>query len=91
MPTVIQLSEAKRKLLQSYLQGDSAQHRVASSPITPIASLEATPLAISQEQLFLRETSRPNIPPLYNECVQLRMAGQLSVVALERSLADIIR
>jgi len=91
VPTVIQLSEAKRKLLQSYLQGDSAQPRVASSPITPIASLEATPLAISQEQLFLRETSRPNIPPLYNECVQLRMAGQLSVVALERSLADIIR
>lgn len=91
LPAVIQLSEAKRKLLQNYLEGKPAQPGVASSPIIPSASKEATPLAICQEQLFLRETSRPVIPPLYNECIQLRMAGTLNVLALEQSLAEIIR
>src|SRR5205823_632804 len=63
-----------------------------SSPIIPSAfSQEPTLLAISQEQLFLRETSRPDIPPLYNECIQLRIAGPLDVLALERSFEDIIR
>jgi hypothetical protein len=91
MAAVTALSEAKLTLLRSYLGAATAQPRVAPSTIAPTASPEPAPLTISQEQLVLRETSRPDIPPLYNECIRLRMLGALNVPALERSLSDVIR
>jgi condensation domain-containing protein len=91
VPAVTQLSEAKRKLLESYLHGGAVQAVAARSPITPRTSQQPAPLSLSQEQLFLRETRRPGIPPLYNECIQLRMTGPIQISLLERSLAEIIR
>jgi len=85
------LSEAKRKLLQSYLHGGRAPTFPAPRLITPRCSDEPAPLSLSQEQLLLRETSMPGIPPLYNECITLRMSGPLDVPVLERSLTEIIR
>jgi hypothetical protein len=91
MAGVAALSEAKRNLLQSYLGAGSAQHRVAPSLITASSSSGPAPLTISQEQLIRREISRPDAPPLYNECIQLRMLGTLNVPALEKSFVDILR
>ena len=91
MAGVAALSEAKRNLLQSYLGAGSAQHRVAPSVITASSSSDPAPLTISQEQLIRREMSRPDVPPLYNECIQLRMLGPLNVPALEKSFVDILR
>lgn len=91
MSAITALSEAKRNLLQSYLDAGSSQPRVAAAAILARASNEPAPLTISQEQLVLRETSRPNVPPLYNECIQLRMLGSLDISALRKSLTDIIR
>src|SRR5690348_2926798 len=91
MAGVAALSEAKRNLLQNYLGAGSAQHRVAPSLITASSSSEPAPLTISQEQLIGREMSRQDAPPLYNECIQLRMLGPLSVPALEKSFVDISR
>jgi len=91
MAGVAALSEAKRNLLQSYLGAGSAQHRVAPSLITASSSSEPAPLTISQEHLIRREMSRPDVPPLYNECIQLRMPGSLNVPALEKSFTDILR
>jgi hypothetical protein len=34
--------------------------------------------------------NRPGIPPLYNECIALRMRGSLNITALEQSFAKII-
>ncbi len=50
-----------------------------------------TALTLAQEQLYLRELQVPEIPPLYNECVTLRMAGPLDVHALELAFNEIIR
>src|SRR2546427_12209196 len=85
------LSEAKRKLLQSYLHGGRAPTFPAPRLITPRCSDEPAPLSLSQEQLLLRERSMPGIPPLYNECITLRMSGPLDVCVLKRSLTEIIR
>ncbi len=85
------LSEAKRKLLQSYLRGGRAPTFPAPRLITPRCSDEPAPLSLSQEQLLLRERSMPGIPPLYNECITLRISGPLDVPVLERSLTEIIR
>jgi cytochrome P450 len=85
------LSETKRKLLQRYLSGDVSQTVASPHPITPRPSGEPALLSLSQEQLLLREGSVPNVPPLYNECITLRMEGSLEVPLLNRSLAEIIR
>src|SRR6185437_11427761 len=49
------------------------------------------PLTLSQEQLVRREISTPNVPLLYNECIQLRMRGPLDLPALQKSFGDIVR
>jgi hypothetical protein len=82
-------SEAKRKLLEAHLRQSSAP-LWAEQVITPRPRGAAVPLSLSQEQLFLRETGTPGIPPLYNECITLRMIGRLDVPALEQSLKSII-
>lgn len=91
MVTGSMLSEAKRKLLHSYLHGDRTPTFPGGWGISPRRSDEPAPLSLSQEQLLLRESSSPDIPPLYNECITLRMSGPLDVRALERSFAEIIR
>jgi hypothetical protein len=90
MISVTSLSETKRRLLHSYLHGGAARNVARDHLISPTGSRKDVPLSLSQEQLFLRETSRADIPPLYNECIKLRMLGPLDVPALERSLAEII-
>jgi hypothetical protein len=88
------LSEAKRKLLQRYLQSSAA----SVPPITafPARSAVQTPgepatLSYAQEHMWRREISRPGIPLLYNECIVLRMPGQLDIRAFERSFLEIVR
>lgn len=85
------LSEAKRKLLESYVHGERTRRSLAAPQISPRRGDEPAPLSLSQEQLLLREKSMPDIPPLYNECITLRISGPLDVRVLERSLTEIIR
>jgi len=77
MAGVAALSKAKRSLLQSYLDARATQPRVGPTIVAASSSSEPAPLTISQEQLIRRELSRPDVPPLYNECIQLRMMGPL--------------
>ena len=90
VPAARTLTDVKRKLLQSYLN--------LGTPLSPSPlsiggepGNEPAPLSLSQEQLLLREINNPEIPPLYNECIKLRMRGRLNVTALERSFGEIIR
>ena len=85
------LSEAKRKLLETYVRGNKTPGLPPLEAITSRHSDEPAPLSLSQEQLLLREKSSPDIPPLYNECITLRMSGPLDVHILERSFSEIIR
>jgi hypothetical protein len=91
MKDVREISDAKRRLLQKYLSGDAALAAGARTAIGPRPPGEQAPLSLSQEQLWLREKGTPGIPPLYNECIVVRMAGSIDVVLLERCLTEIIR
>jgi len=94
MSDTVLTEERRRQLLESYLRASakfSGGNRISRRPEGALA-----PLSIAQEELWRREVSTPgipplDIPPLYNECVTLRMMGSLDTFALERSLAEIIR
>jgi hypothetical protein len=82
------LSDTKRALLDRYLRGTGSlgAKQIGRRPPGSIA-----PLSAAQEELYRRELRVPAIPPLYNECVNLRMLGPLDVVALERAFNEIIK
>src|SRR5689334_18554742 len=90
IPAATGLTDVKRRLLQSYINGGTSLPPSALSIMAEPCSQPA-PLSLSQEQLLLREINNPGIPPLYNECIDVRMRGHLDVGALERSFAEIIR
>ena len=90
-PDVASLSQAKRRLLEKYLHEGAVPTAASMEVINPRPSGEPAPLSFSQEQLWLRERSTHGIPPLYNECITLRMAGPLDIPVLERSFAEILR
>jgi len=90
-PDIASLSEAKRRLLEKYLHEGTVPTAASTEVINPRPSGEPAPLSFSQEQLWLRERSTHGIPPLYNECITLRMAGALDIPVLERSFAEILR
>jgi hypothetical protein len=82
------LSDTKRALLDRYLRGTGS---LGAKTIGRRPSGSIAPLSAAQEELYRRELRVPTIPPLYNECVNLRMLGPLDVVALERAFNEIIK
>ena len=82
------LSDAKRALLDRYLRGVGSRGNVE---IRRRSLGSAAPLSVVQEQLYRRELQVPHIPPLYNECVNLRMLGPLDVIALEAAFNEVIK
>jgi hypothetical protein len=89
MPVTDQLSDAKRNLLGKYLAGNAAFPRACTILRRHEGAL--APLSLSQEELWRREQQAPGIPPLYNECVAVRMRGPLEIPVLERALTEIIQ
>ena len=85
------LSDAKRKLLESYRRGWVGATASLLAPIAPRPLDEPTLVSLSQEQLLLREQRNQESPALYNECIRLRMSGLLDVVALQKSIREMIR
>src|ERR1700676_4448285 len=87
MQGLSQLSDAKRVLFDRYSKG-----RVSSGPkIGRRPQGVPAPLSLGQEQLYFRELEFAGNPPLYNECVTVRMLGPLDPDVLERSFNEIIR
>src|SRR5258706_1963815 len=87
MQGLSQLSDAKRILFDRYARG-----RVSSAPKIGRRPQESpAPLSLVQEQLFSRDLELAGDPPLYNECVTIRMLGPLDPDVLERSFNEIIR
>src|ERR1700685_3748154 len=81
------VSDAKRILFDRYSQG-----RGSSEPaIGRLAPGSPNPLSLVQEQLYYREIALGASPPLYNECINIRMLGPLDSNVLERSFNEIIR
>jgi surfactin family lipopeptide synthetase A len=90
MPDAVNLSEAKRNLLQKYLRGELGQV-VGVPAITRRVRGTAPPLSLAQQQVWLRSQMTAGMPPLYNESITLYRTGPLDVAALQRSLAEMIR
>jgi hypothetical protein len=87
MQGLSQLSDAKRVLFDRYSKG-----RVSSGPkIGRRPQGVPAPLSLVQEQLYFRDLEFAGNPPLYNECVTVRMLGPLDSDVLERSFNEIIR
>jgi surfactin family lipopeptide synthetase A len=87
MQELSQLSDAKRVLFGRYSRG-----RVSSGPkIGRRPQGIPAPLSLVQEQLYFRDLEFAGNPPLYNECVTVRMLGPLDSDVLERSFNEIIR
>jgi len=87
MQGLSQLSDAKRILFDRLSQG-----RVSYEPkIGRRPQGSPAPLSLVQEQLYFRELEFAGNPPLYNECVTVRMLGPLDPDVLERSFNEIIR
>ncbi len=89
MPETVELSDAKRKLLTKYLSGKT-EFNNAVPRIPRRAPGEPIPLSFEQEQVWLHAQMAPDVP-LYNEAVTIHHTGPLDVVALERSLNEILR
>jgi hypothetical protein len=88
MEDTTSLSNRKRALVEKYVRGMGLP---GSETIRRRVSGNVVPLSVSQEELFRRGLRVPGIPPLYNECITVRMKGALDVVALERSFNEIIK
>jgi hypothetical protein len=90
-PNAAELSDAKRDLLVKLLRGELKRSSPGAGAIARRSGAGPAPLTVSQETLWLRELEVPGIPPLYNECVTLRMIGPLDADALERSFNEVVR
>ncbi len=91
MANIALLSDTKRRLLERYLRESARTTAAPVLAITPRPPDALAPVSLSQEQLLLRERRIQGKPPLYNECIRFRMEGPLDILALERSLSEIIQ
>ncbi len=89
MSLVGPLSETKRKLLDSLLRQKVAKPAEAAAIPKRLLS-EPVPLALSQEQLLIREQHAGGIP-LYNESITLKFKCRIDPAVLRCSMADVVR
>ena len=82
-------SDAKRKLLEKYLQGEFGL-RPEAQRIGARPPGERIPLSHAQEQVWVHAQLAPELP-LYNEPVTIHYSGRLDVSALQRSFNEILR
>lgn len=84
------MSDAKRALLQKYLQGDLSYSSPESRVIERRSPENPTLPSFGQEQLWLHAQLATDFH-LYNEPVTVRRTGPLDVAVLKKSLTEIIR
>src|SRR5712691_2809194 len=91
MSNTMELSEAKRALLEKYLRGElpPATKPVDTIPQRPQGDT-APPLSFGQQQMWLLTQLIPDIP-VYNEGVTIHLPSPLDVAALEQSLNEVVR
>src|ERR1700674_358354 len=85
-----QLSDAKRDLLQRYLQQGNVPASGSSSVIPGRKHKGPAPLSLAQEQIW-RNAQRSGVPPFYNESITIYRKGPLDVALFERCLVEILR
>ncbi|HTZ73409.1 MAG TPA: condensation domain-containing protein [Candidatus Aquilonibacter sp.] len=89
MSSIASLSAAKRKLLESFIRQKIAKP-VEAGAIPRRQSTQPAPLALSQEQILIRERNAPEIP-LYNESITLKFTRPMDPRMLQWSMVEIVR
>lgn len=86
-----QLSETKRRLLDSLLNCEKPVGRVGSGPITRRNHPAPVPLSVAQEEIWRRDLDGVSQLPFFNESITIHRRGALNTGALQRSLTEIVR
>lgn len=89
-PSLSDMSDAKRALLEKYLRGDLS-HSAPEAQVIPRRDPAKPALpSLGQEQLWIHAQLTGELP-IYNEPVTVRRRGPLDLQALKQSLTEIIR
>ncbi|WP_082348916.1 condensation domain-containing protein [Planktothricoides sp. SR001] len=86
---IAKLSPAKRKLLEQRLQ-QKVKEANRQLTIPPRENPHSAPLSYAQERMWLLDKLEPG-NPAYNRPLNIRLTGSLNVVALEKSINEIVR
>jgi amino acid adenylation domain-containing protein len=89
MSEPVEMSEAKRLLLQKMLAGNPARG-AAVAPVTPRAPGTAAPLSPDQVNVWVHAAMAPDAP-LYNESITVHRRGSFDLVLLEQSFNEVLR
>ncbi|MBW4629689.1 MAG: amino acid adenylation domain-containing protein [Brasilonema octagenarum HA4186-MV1] len=91
MTAAIQQELLKRKTeILAFLKEAQTATQSTSFPLIPVYRDGELPLSFAQQRMwFLHQLDKES--PFYNESLQLRINGKLSVTALEQSINEIIR
>ena len=89
-PDAAQLSEAKRRLLDTYLSKSNWSSSVKARLIEPRPSGELAPLSHAQLAIWLHGQMAEDIP-FYNETMTIYRHGPLDVDTIQRCFAEIVR
>lgn len=84
------LSDAKRKLLESYLQGQGIHSLAPAFAVKRRPAGIQAPLSLVQEQVWRRAVSGDSVPSFYNESITIHRTGELNTEILERCFGEII-
>ena len=90
MTTGVELSEAKRQLLQRMMSGASPARSRDEAKIPPRAAGACTPMSPDQGPLWVHAQMAPDVP-LYNESITIHRRGPFDLAVMERSLNEVLR
>ena len=87
---VVNISDAKRALLQKYLRGELDDGLTSSRPIAARSRETAPRLSFAQERLWFLDQLMPG-SPVFNVPIAVRLSTPIDVRALQLSLKEIAR
>ena len=90
MTTGVELSEAKRQLLQRMMSGASPARSRDAARILPRAAGARVPMSADQAQVWLHAQMALDVP-LYNESITIHRRGPFDFAVMERSLNEVLR
>lgn len=84
------IAEAKRLLLDKYLQSAPGTNGDGTDPIIRRSRTDPAPLSLAQQQVWVHSQVAPDLP-IYNEPFTVHRHGPLDIHCFERALTEIIR
>ena len=90
MTGAVQLSEAKRQLLEKMMRGAVPHQPRDAAAVVPRAAGTIASISPDQRQVWLHSAMAPKVP-LYNESVTIHRRGRFDLRVMERSFNEMLR